>query len=102
MNPKQDGRGLILMVEHLGNDDGLGWCFTVDLWKTRGHHGNKFAWRKGVSDSICHSAEVSDGSCGLPLVKSFLILCKYDCQHIWCLVLVEFVEGKKKILISIL
>ena len=51
MNLRQDGRGLILMVEHLGNDDGLGWCPTVDLWKTRGHHGDKFAWRKGVSDS---------------------------------------------------
>lgn len=34
MNPRQDGRGLILMVEHLGNDDGLGWRLTVDLWKT--------------------------------------------------------------------
>lgn len=50
--PEAGWQRLILIVEHLGNNDGLGWCPTVDLWKTRGHHGDKFAWRKGVSDSI--------------------------------------------------
>lgn len=37
---------------------------------------------------FCHTAEVSDGRCGLLLVKSFLILCKHKIVNtygVWCL-----------------
>ena len=88
MNLRQDGRGLILMVEHLQNDDGLGWCLTVDLWKTTTCLVTSLPGGREHLTLFCHIAEVSDGSCGLSLVKSFLILCKYTIVNtygVWCL-----------------
>lgn len=66
MNLRQDGRRLILMVEHLGNNDGLGWCPTVDLWKTRGTMVTSLPGGREYLTLFCHTAEVSDGRCGLP------------------------------------
>ena len=63
MNPRQDGRGLILMVEHLQNDDGLGWCLTVDLWKTTTCLVTSLPGGREHLTLFCHIAEVSDGSC---------------------------------------
>ena len=96
MNPRQDGRGLILMVEHLGNDDGLGWRLSVGLWKTTACLVTSLPGGREYLTLFRHTAEVSDGSCGLPLVKSFLILCKYTIvttYGVWCLW--NLLRGKK-------
>lgn len=60
---QEDGRGLILMVEHLGTRWTWG-VFPCGPLETRGHHDEKFAWRKGVWASVCCSAGVSEG--GVP------------------------------------
>lgn len=58
--------------------------------------GDKFAGGRECLTLFRHIAEVSDGSCGLPLVKSFLILCKYTIvttYGVWCLW--NLLRGKK-------
>lgn len=77
----------------------------VSLWTSGKPEGTMVTSLLGGKEYLtlfCHSAEVSDGSCGLPLVKSFLILCKHMIDNIygvWCLW--NLLRGKK-ILISIL
>ena len=52
----------------------------VPLWTSGKPEGTMVTSLLGGREYLtlfCHTAEVSDGRCGLLLVKSFLILCKH-------------------------
>ena len=71
----------------------------VSLWTSGRPEGTMVTSLPGGKEYLtlfCHSAEVSDGSCGLLLVKSFLILCKHmivNIYGVWCLW--NLLRGKK-------